>query len=246
MGQIAGSRIEWATHTSNPVKGRCFGDCPYCYMRAIYKRFPRLDHAPEFDGDECSWKPPSGSLVFIGSRLDMFHPKMPDAWICGVIDHVRECDDAHWAFLTKYPERLYKFHFPDNVLLGTTWDGRTETMSNVVELVANAPRSVIAFVCFEPLLGFPHSLFTRLGKKPDGAAPGRAFIEWVIIGGDSTPGAKKPPVHWADKLMADAEDFGIPVWLKDTYKYEGVREIPKQRPITVLYERRRKNARKHR
>lgn len=235
MGQIAGSMVEWATHTSNTVKGRCFGACPYCYMKALRKRFPRLDHPPEFDDEEVKWKPPAGALVFVGSALDLFHPAIPRYWIERTVAWTWSHEQAWFALLTKYPKHYADFEFPPNVLLGTTWDGRPETRDNVSDLISVVPRDQIAYVSFEPLLR--SAIHVTLGANRGCLKP-QPFVEWIIIGRDTNPGAKKPPDTWADQLMADADHFGIPVFLKDNYDH--ATETRKERPVKVTYKNRRR------
>ena len=41
------TKIEWCSHTWNPVTG-CRHDCPYCYARRIATRFgPKIDEFPD-------------------------------------------------------------------------------------------------------------------------------------------------------------------------------------------------------
>ena len=43
----------WTDYTLNPVKGLCPMACPYCYARAMYKRFkwnPKIRITDEYPG----------------------------------------------------------------------------------------------------------------------------------------------------------------------------------------------------
>jgi len=73
------------------------------------------------------------------------------------------------------------------------------------------------FVSFEPLIESPMISFNLFSE-----------LDWIIIGADSSRGAKKPPKQWADFLIKTARDLSIPVWVKDNYGYpEVIKEFPK-------------------
>jgi len=60
------------------------------------------------------------------------------------------------------------------------------------------------------------------------AMPHMQYLDWIIIGADSTRGAKKPPQKWADWLIETAMEYNIPVFIKDNYGYpEIIKEFPK-------------------
>lgn len=240
MGQIAGTLIEWATHSWNPVPGRCWVGCEYCYALRYLHRFKKRDHPPILNEKELLWKPPAGSLVFAGSMIDLFHDKIPADWIQAIISQTEKHPDVWYAFLSKYPERMGLFDFPVNCLLGATWDGTPRTQYNLSILAAVVPENRIAYLSFEPMLANPRVAlgitFASVHRQP--------LFDWVIAGGDSNPGAEKPPDWWADKLMKEADYYGIPFWLKDNFGYLGPREIPKERPIRVLWEERKNRRRK--
>ena len=61
------TKIEWCSHTWNPVTG-CRHDCPYCYARRIATRFgPKIDEFP----DE------SGITAFINEGVDCYVVEKP-------------------------------------------------------------------------------------------------------------------------------------------------------------------------
>lgn len=88
------------------------------------------------------------------------------------------------------------------------------TRGNSLKLVSagSEPRR---FISFEPLLTC---------RIPD-----LFGIQWVIIGADSTKGAKKPPVEWADIIIKLAREQYIPVFVKDNYNYpDRIKEMPNE------------------
>lgn len=73
---------EFVTHTWNPIKGKCYHDCSYCYMKKI-----NPDAQPvrlvenELQGDFGINK-----FIFVGSSTDMFAQNVKDEWIKEVLD----------------------------------------------------------------------------------------------------------------------------------------------------------------
>jgi len=233
MGQRAGKSIEWASHTWNPVKGRCPNseNCEYCYMHELYRRFKRLDHEPRLDEKDLEWKAPRGAFVFVGSRLDLFLTDFD--WIRRVIMRAFEQPGSIFAFLTKFPLKYQNFDFPPNAILGTTYDGLTQTKSNVGLLRTFAPRYCPIFVSFGPLMGQPPKGIVSWNRE--------AFVDWIIVEADSRRGAEKPPDTWAESLINEARECKIPIWLKDNYKYRGssIKERPRVTECLSVERRRR-------
>lgn len=236
MARRAGKSIEWAEWVCNPVKGRCPAEprCEYCYMIQIERRFPwnrgkGTGYNPTLRLDEkaLDWKPPAGCLVFCCSTLDLFHPEIEYKWIEETIRMIELNPQANYALLTKWPEEYAEFdRFPKNAWLGTTWDGLNRTEGNVYEL--NRIRREYGnpvWVSFEPLL---RKCALELGY--DWGAGKEPYVDWFVLGGDSRPGANKPPDECADMLIQQAKRYGIPVWIKDNYGYEGKYGVLKERP----------------
>jgi len=67
---------EFVTHTWNTVKGECYHDCSYCYM----KRWGKLNPV-RFDEKELKTDLGSGNFIFVGSSCDMWAENIPDKWI---------------------------------------------------------------------------------------------------------------------------------------------------------------------
>lgn len=62
-----GNMYEFITHTWNTIKGECYHDCSYCYM----KRFGKLNKV-RFDAKELKTDLGTGNFIFVGSSCDMF------------------------------------------------------------------------------------------------------------------------------------------------------------------------------
>ncbi len=208
-------KIDWTDYTWNPIAG-CKHGCPYCYMRRMERRFPGIMvpvYRPNYLLDPVKKRKPA--KIFVGSSGDMWGDWVSDHWIDKVLDVVELCVRHTFQFLTKNPERYGWFHLPSkNAWYGTTVDGTKRTENNISTLHENTPAcSHLRFISFEPLLAR--------------VAPDLLGMSWVIIGADSTHGAKRPPREWADIIIDEARRHNIPVFVKDNYGYpERIKEFP--------------------
>lgn len=207
-------KIDWTDWTFNPITG-CEHGCPYCYMLRMEKRFPgtmKPAFKPDYlDRFQTVRKVKSGDKIFVGSSGDMWGDWVPKDWI-HVFFHkaVRKRPDVVFQFLTKNPERYWEFDFREfnNCWYGTTVDGTERTEFNLSCLVNAIDHQGLKFISFEPLLA-PVTI----------AIDDFQELDWVIIGADSTRGAKKPLVEWASHIRGIAKECGIPVWIKDNYGF---------------------------
>lgn len=103
---------EFITHTWNPIKGKCYHDCSYCYMKNIvaYERPINLVEG-ELQGDFGLNK-----FIFIGSSTDEFAQDVHDEWIKEVLDFCYNKtknqppqDRTRFLIQTKNPKRLLDF-----------------------------------------------------------------------------------------------------------------------------------------
>ena len=204
------TNIEWCVnpdgtqgYTSNPIKGYCPNDCPYCYAHRFYERFNlnktiRLELEPETK-DWKKLKEPS--RIFVGSTIDMYHPDIHNVWISDIIIESINYPQHTFITLTKYPENLYKYSFPKNWWLGTTIDYKN--INRYYNLIDTFSENKL-FISFEPLLS---SMVTI----------NLSAIDWIIIGG-KFPG----PLHkkeWIDDLVSRADKLNIPIFIKKNANY---------------------------
>ena len=159
------------------------------------------------------------SLIFAGSSGDMWGEWVPAIWIEKVLYVCSNLTPQHtYQFLTKNPKRYGQFILPNNCWYGTTCDGTNKTADNLFWLKESVSVKSIRFISFEPLLEIK-----GIDLRLDG-------IDWVIIGADSTRGAKKPPKEWADIIIEAARDKSIPVFIKNNYGYrDKIKEMPVQK-----------------
>lgn len=206
--------IGWCDWTWNPISG-CLHGCEYCYMRRMEKRFPGIME-PAFHPERLLQprKVKKPSLIFTGSSGDMWGRWVKKYWIGYVLDVCSHVAPHHtYQFLTKNPKRYMDFKPLSNCWYGTTSDGTMRTLGNFTGLTRYVKGDFIKFVSFEPLL--------------NEVWPELSGIDWVIIGADSTRGAKKPPKEWADIIIEAARKRNIPVFIKDNFGYpDRIKEMP--------------------
>lgn len=183
------------------------------------------------------WKKPR--KVFVNSMSDLFHARVTTDLITRVWQTMQATPQHTYQILTKRASRLApvlaKVHAElglteplPNVWLGTSVESQKYADIRIKAL-AQAPAAV-RFLSCEPLLGPVRlPLAEAVGgcncggygppyymHEPScGYEPGAAYsIDWVIIGGESGPGARPFDPQWAEDLIDDARTAGAAPFLK--------------------------------
>lgn len=207
--------IEWTEMTWNPVTGctKLSQGCKHCYAETLSKRFwgersftdvqvheDRLDQPRK-------WRKPR--TVFVNSMSDLFHEAVSTEFIARVFSVMRECPQHTFQILTKRAERLASLAptltWPENVWMGVSVeDGR---VIHRIGLLRNVPAAV-RFLSLEPLIGPLERL--ELGG-----------IDWVIVGGESGPGARPMRQQWVDSIFQQCRGANVAFFFK---QWGGVRK----------------------
>lgn len=230
-----GSTIEWTQATWNPVAGctPVSPGCLNCYAARMALRLQRMpngtghkyagtarrarDGRPVFTGlvkpdDESldlprTWR--LGRIIFVNSMSDLFHETLPVEFIRRVFRVMEECPQHTFQVLTKRPERVVELMgelpWPDNVWMGASVE--SAKYYERVRLLARVPAKV-RFLSCEPLLG-------PLARLP------LARIQWVIVGGESGPGAREMKEEWVFEIKDQCEEKGVAFFFK---QWGGVRK----------------------
>lgn len=213
-GVAARSAIEWTDATWNPWMGceRVSPGCAHCYM---YREQRQYGHDPEaLRRSKTKFSEPlrwtDTRLVFTCSWSDWFHPGA-DRWRDEAWDVVRRTPHLTYQILTKRPELINERLPGDwgdgwpNVWLGVSIENSRFTWR------ADALREIpcaVRFVSAEPLLG---SLFERSARRSPLDLDG---IGWLIVGGESGPGARRLDLAWAYELAAACDETPTEFFMK--------------------------------
>ena len=208
-----GSKIEWTQATWNPVTGctKVSPGCKHCYAERMAKRLQamgvpqyrnafRLTLQPKALDLPLRWRKPR--LVFVNSMSDLFHERVPLTFIQEVFAVMTAASQHTFQVLTKRPEVALALRddlpWPTNVWLGTSVE--SALYMHRIHTLRKIPAK-IRFLSLEPLLG-------PISDLPlDG-------IHWVIVGGESGPGARPMEKRWVTQIREQCRSTGIPFFFK--------------------------------
>jgi protein gp37 len=216
------SSIEWTQSTWNPTTGcdRTSAGCDHCYALTLSKRLKAMGVAKyQRDGDSRtsgpgfgvtlhpdvlmvprSWKSPR--LVFVNSMSDLFHEQVPTDFIRDVFEVMADTPQHTYQVLTKRSRRLAKMAdclpWPANVWMGVSVENHRYRFR--IDHLREVPAAV-RFLSAEPLLGPLRKL------ELEG-------IAWVIVGGESGPGARPMDHCWATDIRDRCVDSGVAFFFK--------------------------------
>ena len=147
-----------------------------------------------------SWKKPQ--VIFVNSMSDLFHEEVPVAFIHRVFDVMNR---AHWhryQLLTKRSARLCELSpalpWQDNIWMGVSVE--QEAYTPRIDDLRNT-QAHTKFLSLEPLLG-PLADLTLGG------------IDWVIVGGESGPGARPMEADWVRDIRDQCVRAAVPFFFK--------------------------------
>jgi protein gp37 len=146
------------------------------------------------------WRQPR--MIFVNSMSDLFHKDVPLAFIQQVFDVMRRTPQHCFQVLTKRSERLMqlspKLPWPENVWMGVTVEN-ADYAFRIGHL--RQTDAALKFVCCEPLLGPIPDLDLQ-------------DIDWVIVGGESGPGARLMQPAWVANIRDQCLARNIPFFFK--------------------------------
>jgi protein gp37 len=146
------------------------------------------------------WKQPQ--TIFVNSMSDLFHCDVPTDFILRVFGVMGQANWHRFQVLTKRSERLMELSpllpWQPNVWMGVSVEN--SDFAYRVDHLRTTSASV-KFLSCEPLLG------PLDGLNLDG-------IDWVIVGGESGPGARPMAPRWAANVRDQCLDQGVPFFFK--------------------------------
>jgi len=216
------SNIEWTEVTWNPVTGcdRVSPGCDNCYALRLAGRLKAMGQPRyQLDGDSRTsgpgfglrchedlvdvprrWRKPR--LVFVNSMSDLFHPDVPLTFIRRVFDTMVDTPQHTYQVLTKRSKRLAQvasdLEWPRNVWMGVSVENGLYRFR--IEHLRQVP-SKVRFLSIEPLLA-PVGTLDLEG------------IHWVIVGGESGPGARPIEEAWVTDIRDQCVDSSVAFFFK--------------------------------
>jgi protein gp37 len=207
------SSIEWTEATWNPLTGcnKVSQGCKNCYAERMAKRLLAMGNPRYSNGFNVTlhhdlidlpyhWKKPR--KVFVNSMSDLFHEEVPLEFIQKVFKTMVETPQNTYQILTKRSKRLMELaeYLPwtPNIWMGTSVENDAVTLR--IDELRQVPAH-IRFLSCEPLIG----PLTDLNL--DG-------IHWVIVGGESGPGARPMEAAWVRDIRDKCHDQNIAFFFK--------------------------------
>ena len=207
------SAIEWTEVTWNPVTGctKVSPGCKFCYAERLSRRLQAMGVEKYRDGfsvavhestleDPLKWRRPR--LVFVNSMSDLFHKAVPSTFIEAVFQVMNRASRHTFQVLTKRPGRVAqldrRLHWTPNIWLGTSIES-DQWLQRLAPLKETSAQT--KFLSLEPLLG---------------PLPGLSLenIDWVIVGGESGPGARPMEAEWVRDIRDNCVSSHVPFFFK--------------------------------
>lgn len=228
--------IQWTDRTWNPIRGcsRVSPGCINCYAERQAARFSGAGEPfngyvqianghPQWTGkvelvekhlcDPVSWRAPQ--RVFVNSMSDLFHEGLSFEDIDEVFTAMVAAPRHTFQILTKRHRRMVKYfwsgrhddgpgpdratyHLNQNIWLGVSVEDRKRKVR--IDSLRETPAEV-RFLSLEPLL-------EDLGRLD------LTGIHWVIVGGESGPGARPFGIDWARSIRDQCWAAGAAFFMK--------------------------------
>lgn len=216
--------IEWTDATWNPMTGceKISAGCDHCYAatlaatktREVYLRQPPVKNtaknqanpfAPRFWEDRLGqplrWKDPR--RIFVNSMSDVFHAHFSFGQIRRVFEVMGNAPWHQFQLLTKRPERALRYAdqlpWAPHIWLGVSVENMA--VAHRVDTLRQIEQATVRFISAEPLLG-PLDALDLAG------------IHWVIGGGESGRGFRRPQTEWATGLRDRCTSAGVAFFWK--------------------------------
>jgi protein gp37 len=223
---MAESSIEWTDATWNPVAGCSVisPGCTNCYAMRMAARleamgqekYRGLTHKsgrrhvwtgkvrcdPSALDVPRTWRKPR--RIFVNSMSDLFHDKVPAAFVARVWTVMADTPHHTYQILTKRPDRMFEV-IRDHELptLPNVWLGTSVEDDRVLDRINELRRvpAAIRFISFEPLIGSV-------------ADADLSNVHWAIVGGESGPRSRPMEREWVEEIEALCRAAGTAFFFK--------------------------------
>ncbi|MCK9210694.1 MAG: phage Gp37/Gp68 family protein [Ignavibacteriaceae bacterium] len=207
------SKIEWTESTWNPITGctKISPGCKFCYAERMAKRLKAMgspnyengfkltlqDHVVELP---LTWKKPQ--TIFVNSMSDLFHKNVPFAFIQRIFEVMNKAYWHKFQVLTKRSDILLKYNsklnWTENIWMGVSMENDDYTYR--IDHLRNTEAKT-KFLSVEPLIGSINKLDLT-------------NIDWVIVGGESGPGARPLKEEWVIDIKDKCIEQNVPFFFK--------------------------------
>ena len=213
-----GSAIEWTDATWNPVRGctKISPGCKHCYAETFAERWRGLPNHPYGQGFDLRLVPEKlaeplrwrkSRRIFVNSMSDLFQEGVPVEFIQSVFETMNRAPRHTYQVLTKRAGRMRsvcaalprELVQQPQIWLGVSVEDRKYGLPRI-DVLRETP-AALRFLSVEPLL-------EDLGRVD------LRGIDWVIVGGESGPGARPMQESWVVSLLEQARDVGVPFFFK--------------------------------
>ena len=227
-----GSAIEWTDATWNPVRGctKVSAGCKHCYAETFAERWRGISGHPYEQGfdlrlvpekldEPTRWKRPR--RIFVNSMSDLFQEGVDAAFIRAVFETMNVASWHTYQVLTKRADRMRSVTRElgrdlvghPHIWLGVSVENRRHGLPRIEQL-RDVP-AAIRFLSIEPLL-------EDLGPID------LSGIHWVIVGGESGPGARPMRTEWVQSVHRQCRAQHVPFFFKQwggVHKRKAGREL---------------------
>jgi protein gp37 len=209
--------IEWTDTTWNPVTGctKISAGCDHCYAERFSERFRGTPGHPFKNGFDLTLRPerleqPLGwrkpRMVFVNSMSDLFHKEIPSKFISQVFDTMERANWHTFQVLTKRSSVMRNFlrarygtaRGPSHIWCGVSVEDGSK--KSRIRHLQEAPAGV-RFLSIEPLIG-------PIGQIDI------SEINWVIVGGESGPGAREMRLEWVREIRDQCRARNVAFFFK--------------------------------
>ncbi len=212
------SNIEWTDATWNPVRGcaKVSPGCKHCYAETFAERFRGVKGHPYEQGFDLRLVPDKlieplrwreSKMIFVNSMADLFHGDVPDDYVVRTAEVMTLADWHIYQVLTKRATRLRtmlasRLAFAarqKHIWWGVSVENKKHGKPRISELQHSD--AAIKFLSIEPLL-------------EDLGSIDLAGISWVIVGGESGPGARPMKKEWVLSIRDQCQEARVPFFFK--------------------------------
>ena len=172
--------------------------------------------------------------VFCASLADVFDNAVPDACRMDLFKLIADTPHLDWLMLTKRIGNVHSYTQRDGLAFDLIGDGRVwlgATICNQKEADRDIPKLLavparVRFLSMEPLLG-PVDVFSTITGEllhVSGNEYEPGWLDWIIVGGESGPGARPMHPDWARGLRDQCKAGDVPFLFKQWGEWLGAHQ----------------------